>query len=645
MRVAIVAHQFGLWAPQWLCGSPRFAGQTIFLYFIPFLLLPGWLAYGAISFAQRWMAGYFLFRFLRDEGLATGANALFGALVFSAFLQPSLGDPQGWTLVDGFGVAGVPLLLWSFSRNSSRHGIAKPILAFAGGLLFGLSSFYALAFFCLLAFSWFIWMSPRRDPRFWMAAASFCAGWAAACLPTLLPALSHAAQLQRASWGVDANGGWLAIFLTGTLGLLADNALPLAVAALAWIVIERQRMEMKRLAIAVLVFDMVALVWHAAKVVFGRHMGLFFDFQLDRMNFLLPLAAAMAAAMALESLRQATVAVPRSAGNVVISCDKLLAWTGIAIVLAQTAMANGIMFQQASMGSNYAAMYRAPALERLQALTKTEPPFRVATVGDNAAYVWKYGLESADGYSSVATRRYHDFWQAVIAPVLARDDSRREYVQGYGLRLDLFAPTSGFRDLPVAPADDYNLNLLSLANVRYLISTQPLKEASLNLLQAPAQPVLVWQSLPRHKKYLPYLLGHYAGEPRYVYENEGAFPRFFVADRVETFTSAPALLQQLAESDPSTLQHTALLEREEHLPAPQAGATGSIAVAHYSADHIVLNAQTSGPLVLVIGNAFDPGWHARVNGKPTQVLRADYAFQAVSLPAGASTVELGYSLR
>jgi len=37
-----------------------------------------------------------------------------------------------------------------------------------------------------------------------------------------------------------------------------------------------------------------------------------------------------------------------------------------------------------------------------------------------------------------------------------------------------------------------------------------------------------------------------------------------------------------------------------------------------------------------------PGWTARVNGKATPILAANYAFRAIEIPAGTSMVEFSY---
>jgi hypothetical protein len=46
--------------------------------------------------------------------------------------------------------------------------------------------------------------------------------------------------------------------------------------------------------------------------------------------------------------------------------------------------------------------------------------------------------------------------------------------------------------------------------------------------------------------------------------------------------------------------------------------------------------------LVVVRNAYDPGWHARVDGRPAPVLAADAIDQAVAVPAGHHTIELTY---
>jgi len=48
------------------------------------------------------------------------------------------------------------------------------------------------------------------------------------------------------------------------------------------------------------------------------------------------------------------------------------------------------------------------------------------------------------------------------------------------------------------------------------------------------------------------------------------------------------------------------------------------------------------PAYLVVAQAFYPGWTATVDGKPAKILRANFAFDALELPAGSGEVEMVY---
>jgi hypothetical protein len=68
----------------------------------------------------------------------------------------------------------------------------------------------------------------------------------------------------------------------------------------------------------------------------------------------------------------------------------------------------------------------------------------------------------------------------------------------------------------------------------------------------------------------------------------------------------------------------------------------SVQIVSYEPDDVKIDAVLSRPGYLLLLDTYFPGWSATVNGESSPVLRADYNFRAVSLPAGKSTVSFSY---
>jgi hypothetical protein len=95
-----------------------------------------------------------------------------------------------------------------------------------------------------------------------------------------------------------------------------------------------------------------------------------------------------------------------------------------------------------------------------------------------------------------------------------------------------------------------------------------------------------------------------------------------------------------AESDPGALAAgTAVVEGGI---SPTAGASGRILETLETVDRVELRVTADRPTVVVVRDAFAPGWTAAVNGRPAPVLRADGRHRAVPIPAGESRVRLSY---
>ena len=115
--------------------------------------------------------------------------------------------------------------------------------------------------------------------------------------------------------------------------------------------------------------------------------------------------------------------------------------------------------------------------------------------------------------------------------------------------------------------------------------------------------------------------------------------RAFLVHRVEAPPDDDALYARLADPgfDPVSI---ALLPHA--VDVSPGGGGDDVSVTHDAPGRIRLTATSDGDAVLVVSEAYFPGWRVTVDGRPAPLLRADGALQAVRVPAGAHEVEFAY---
>jgi hypothetical protein len=72
------------------------------------------------------------------------------------------------------------------------------------------------------------------------------------------------------------------------------------------------------------------------------------------------------------------------------------------------------------------------------------------------------------------------------------------------------------------------------------------------------------------------------------------------------------------------------------------GATGGARVASETSDEVTVEVRSTGPGWLLLLDSWYPGWRAEIGGVMVPVRRADYAFRAVAVPGGTTTVKFTY---
>jgi Bacterial membrane protein YfhO len=63
---------------------------------------------------------------------------------------------------------------------------------------------------------------------------------------------------------------------------------------------------------------------------------------------------------------------------------------------------------------------------------------------------------------------------------------------------------------------------------------------------------------------------------------------------------------------------------------------------NFGTERVEAEVEGAGPGMVVVAQSYYPAWHAYVDGQPTRLWRANYAFQALEVPAGRHQVEIVY---
>lgn len=157
------------------------------------------------------------------------------------------------------------------------------------------------------------------------------------------------------------------------------------------------------------------------------------------------------------------------------------------------------------------------------------------------------------------------------------------------------------------------MRVLRLLNTRYLVSGQP--------IQAPG------------------LVEAFRGRRAIVYELAGTYPRAFLVPAYEVVDDTAALDRLLDPAfDPA---RNAVLERAPEIE-PQPDAQGRTRWIEREINRQTVETETTGAMLLVVGDNYYPSWQVEIDGEPAELLRADHTLRAVAVPAGTHEVRFYY---
>ncbi|MFO0796301.1 MAG: hypothetical protein U0804_02425 [Gemmataceae bacterium] len=228
---------------------------------------------------------------------------------------------------------------------------------------------------------------------------------------------------------------------------------------------------------------------------------------------------------------------------------------------------------------------------------------RVAVYGGGSPLPLVRGVETARGYNPLDVRHYREFIGFVVG-----DPS----------------PVVGMSPVaqPVLPNFEVGQQqLFDLLNVRYLAAPEGHEPGpGWRRVGSDAAPPPV-PALPPDIPDPP---------PHVLYERPSAFPRAWVVPEARPMPPGGEYDAVLA----TDFRRAVLLATDRPLP-PLAATTPTARITEYRPNCVRMELTGDGGGFLVLADVWYPGWVCRVDGAEVPVERANHAFRAVQLPAGA----------
>ena len=144
---------------------------------------------------------------------------------------------------------------------------------------------------------------------------------------------------------------------------------------------------------------------------------------------------------------------------------------------------------------------------------------------------------------------------------------------------------------------------------------------------------------PDHAVAPPGFVERYRGADGVVLENVEALPRYFL---VHEAAVEPDLGAAIAKSRAIVDYRAQTIVDRKPREAPLQFAGGEVKVVRYDANRTTLDVDSRGWNLLVTSDAYWPGWNARINGRPAEIVKILGTFIGVYLPPGQARVELWY---
>lgn len=134
-----------------------------------------------------------------------------------------------------------------------------------------------------------------------------------------------------------------------------------------------------------------------------------------------------------------------------------------------------------------------------------------------------------------------------------------------------------------------------------------------------------------------------AGNRMGLIENAGYMPRAKMFYDYKVISDKDAIINYMKTPE-FDYNKTVVIEKDPGINIQQADSTtkNNVTVTEYGLNNIKMNVETDRNGILLLSEIYYPAWKAFIDGKETEIIRADYSLRAISIPQSARTVEFVY---
>jgi hypothetical protein len=127
-----------------------------------------------------------------------------------------------------------------------------------------------------------------------------------------------------------------------------------------------------------------------------------------------------------------------------------------------------------------------------------------------------------------------------------------------------------------------------------------------------------------------------------IFENPKALPLVYLSQKIKVIPDSEEALKHIRNSTFNPNDYTVLEEQTEISETETE--KGSVTIIRKTSSTMTIKVHSVADSLLVFTENFYPGWRAFVNGKEVRILKANYTFQGIPIPAGDHTIKFSFEV-